>query len=57
MASPGQGYWVVSEGSKVAFILQATFYRTHKILIPDIRLRFASLIPYIRLLCGIKQVG
>jgi hypothetical protein len=53
----GRSYWVVSEDSKVAFILQATFYRMHKILIPVIRLRFASLIPCIRLLCGIKQVG
>ena len=53
----GRSYCIVSEGSKVAFILQATFYRMHKILIPVIRLRFASLIPCIRLLCGIKQVG
>ena len=53
----GRSYRVVSEDSKVAFILHAIFYRMHKILIPVIRLRFVSLIPCIRLLCGIKQVG
>ena len=53
----GRSYRVVSEDSKVAFILHAIFYRMHKIFIPVIRLRFVSLIPCIRLLCGIKQVG
>ena len=37
----GRCYRVVSEGSKVAFIIQATFYRKHNILISVIRLRFA----------------
>lgn len=37
---PWGGYWVLSEISKVAFILQATFYRIHKILIPHIWLLY-----------------